>query len=78
MDVQKELERFQADAIYLDKHRTELTERYPEQWVAVYNLQVVGAAEDLDQLIEDLKCKGIPPGDVYQEFLSRTHLPLIV
>jgi hypothetical protein len=56
--------------LFLDKHRDELLQRYPERWVAVYNGEVVGAAKDPKRLIRQLERKGIPPGEVYREYLT--------
>ena len=70
MGVEAELARFQADALYLDQHRQELLAQYPDQWVAIYHQQVVGAAKDPKRLLNQLKRKGIPPGEVHRERLS--------
>jgi hypothetical protein len=68
--VQEDLERFGRDAEYFDQHRQELLEEYREQWVAIYHQQVVGAAEDPQRLIEQLERKGIPPGQVFREYVT--------
>jgi hypothetical protein len=70
MPAQHGVERFTRDGLYLDQHRQELLERYPDQWVAVYNQEVVGAAKDPKQLVRQLKRRGIPPGETYWERLS--------
>lgn len=77
LSVEEELKRYGKDLEYLDEHRQELLERYPERWVAVYNLRVVGAAKDLRRLIGKLEKQGIPPGEVYREFLTRNE-PLLI
>ena len=58
--VQVELERFKGDSSYYEAHHQELLEKYPEQWVAIYNEQVVGASPDYEQLLGDLEERGIP------------------
>ena len=70
MQVQQELARSRADALYLEEHREELIEQYPDRWVAIYNLQVVGAAKDPRRLVKQLERKGIPPGDTYWQYLT--------
>jgi len=34
--------RYREDERWLFEHAAELTERYPDQWVVIYNRQVVG------------------------------------
>ena len=70
MQAQQELERFTQDMLYFDQHRQELLQQYPERWVAIYNQQVVGAAKDLKRLIKQLERKGIPPSQVFREYLT--------
>ena len=70
MQPQLELGRFTQDMLYFDQHRHELLQQYPEHWVAIYNQQVVGAAKDLKRLIKQLERKGIPPSQVFREYLT--------
>ena len=58
--VQVELQRFKKDTAYYEAHHDELLEKYPEQWVAIYNQKVVGASPDYEQLLTDLEGKGVP------------------
>lgn len=78
MQVQRELERFTQDMLYVDQHRRELLERYPERWVAVYNQQVVGVAKDPKRLVRQLERKGIPSGQVFREYLTEQEDVLIL
>ena len=68
--MQKELERFRDDATYVDEHREELLQRYPESWIAVFERQVV--ADDLDpkRLLRKVQKQGLLPGRVYRTHLS--------
>jgi hypothetical protein len=34
--------------------------KYPEQWVPIYNQQVVGTSPDYEQLLDDMEGKGVP------------------
>ena len=70
MQVQQELDRSRADALYLEEHREELLEQYPERWVAIHNRRVVGAAKDPRRLVKQLERKGILPGDTYWQYLT--------
>ena len=69
-DVQKELARFTADAIWVDDHREELLKQYPDQWIAVYNQQVVGSAAEIEELVEQLERDGFPPNHIFTEYLT--------
>ena len=69
-DVQAELQRFKKDTAYYQAHYEELLEQYPEQWVAIYDEQVVGASPDFDQLLDDLNTKGVPSGRGLIEHLT--------
>lgn len=76
--VQQELEQYRNDAEYLEAHREELLEQYPERWVAIYNQQVVGVAKDAKGLKKQLERKGIPPGRVFREYLTHKEELLIL
>lgn len=76
--VQQELEQYRSDAQYLEEHRAELLEQYPERWVAIYNQQVVGAAKDAKRLKRQLERKGIKPSRVFREYLTKKEELLIL
>jgi hypothetical protein len=77
-EIQRDLERYRKDALYFDRHREELLQRYPDRWVAIYNQEVVGTAKDLERLIHQLEKKGLSPGQVYRGHLSTTEELLIL
>lgn len=64
-EKQADLQRFHQDGEYYEAHRDELLHQYPEQWVAVFQQQVVGANPDYERLLDDLKAKHIPLGKVF-------------
>jgi hypothetical protein len=70
MQIQQELDRFRADALYVEEHREELLKQYPERWVAILDRRVVGAAKDVRRLVKQLERKGIPPEDTYCRYLT--------
>jgi hypothetical protein len=70
MQAQQAMDQFTQDRLYVGRHRDELLQQYPDQWVAVYNQQVVGAAKDPEQVVKQLEHRGIPPGQAYCEWLS--------
>lgn len=71
MTVNEELARFERDGDYLDQHYEELLEQYPEQWVAIYNQRVVAHAKDIWELVRQVREGGIPPGDIFQSYLTK-------
>ena len=68
--VQEELQRFNQDSSYYEAHHQELLETYPEQWVAIYDQQVVGVAKDLKRLVARLQRAGIPTGRAFVEYVT--------
>ncbi len=77
-EIRAELERFGADGRWVNKHRNELLAKYPDQVIAVYNQQVVGASKDPRRLVRQLERKGLDPGRVYRKFLSTSDQLVIV
>ncbi len=70
MQVEQEIEHYRADALYFEAHRQELLRQYPEQWVAVYDRQVVATASEIPELREQLDQQGFPRGEVFVEYVS--------
>jgi Family of unknown function (DUF5678) len=77
-ELQAELQRFKRDTQYYEAHREELLTQYPEQWVAVFNQQVVGAAPDFEQLLAMLEQSGIPVERTLIEHVTRKEELLIL
>ncbi len=77
-ELQRELQRFKRDTQYYEAHRAKLLTQYPEQWVAVFNQQVVGAAPDFDQLLSILEQSGIPAERALIEHVTRKEELLIL
>ena len=63
--TQVELRRFHKNVEYYEAHQDALLAQYPDQWVAIFNEQVVGTDPDYLRLLEDLKAKSIPLGKVF-------------
>ena len=75
--VQAELQQFKKDTAYYEAHHEELLKKYPEQWVAIFDQQVVGASPDYEKLFDDLQAKGYSVGHVLVEYLT-THDELLI
>ena len=77
MQVKEELDRFQDDMAYFDRHREELLGKYPEKWVAIYDHEVVGAAKALPTLVALLERKGLR-GRAFVDFVTEREELLIL
>ena len=67
---QTHLERYHADALWFGEHYAELKSLYPDQWVGVRNKKVVGAHEDAELLMIELKSKGVSLDNMFFDFVS--------
>ena len=70
IDAATELDRFTHDSEYCEAHYHELLETYPERWIAIYKLEIVGVDADYKQLLNDLERQGLPLGQVLTRFLT--------
>jgi hypothetical protein len=77
-EQQASLRRFDQDAEYFESHQEELLARHAEEWVAIYDDEVVGAAPELDDLLAALRERGIPAGQAFVEFVTSHQEPLIL
>ena len=59
-------------------HYQEFIEKYPDQFVAVYNGEVVAANPDLFGLVAELEKLGLKPRQVWSEFIEATPRTLIL
>jgi len=66
----EDLRQFRRDNEYYEAHYEGFVKSYPDQWVAIFDQQVVGAGPDPDRLIHDLKEKGVPIGMVVVKYLT--------
>lgn len=78
MTAAEKVERFRKDALYVNEHWEELMARYPDCWVALYELKVVADAKTPVQLRTKLLKKGIEPGTTYWHHLATEEDLLIV
>lgn len=72
------LDRFKEDSEYFEEHRNELLQKYPEQWIAIFNRKVAGTAPTFDGLLDVLEGKDIPLGEAVVDRLSRKGEHLIL
>jgi hypothetical protein len=75
---QTELQRFRADIEYFQAHRDELARAHPDQWIAVYQQRLVGFAGGFEELLADLRARGVPPEHALVEHLTNADEILIL
>jgi len=73
------LRNFQADHMWFDQHYEELKKKYKEEWVAVFQKQVIDHAKSLKILLRRLR-KNYPndAGDIVVEFVTLEEVNLIL
>jgi hypothetical protein len=57
---QEAFEKFKRDVDYYEAHRGELLGKYPEQWIAIRDQQIIGAASSPAELRDHLRDRGLP------------------
>ena len=67
-----------AGAEFLDRHHEELTERYPDEWIALRRDQVVGHARDLGDLSRTLTGKGVDRRGLVFHFMTTSDRTLLL
>ena len=72
------LERFRTDVEYIVGNKPRLLEQYAEQWIAVYEGNVVAARKDLNKLARLVEGQGISPEAVIIDFLTAHEQVLIL
>ena len=76
--VLERLEQFEKDNRFLDKHRQEWTELYPDCWVIVYEERLVSHGESLSEVLEAVIGQGIPSQNAARDFLPKEPVKLIL
>jgi hypothetical protein len=78
-DLVKELEAFEGNLKWIDEHYDALKNKYPDQWVAVFNKKVVGNNKNLKKIIRKLK-ESFPQNydHVATEYISTKKIELIL
>lgn len=58
------------DSSFFQEHHEELLSQYGEHWVGIFNQKVAGVSPDMDELLNELKRKGVPLDQVLFEYLT--------
>ena len=75
--IQK-LQDYSKSAAMVSSSYQRLIEEYESQWIGVYLEKVVANAGTLDELIEKLKEREIPPGETVVQFITEEQQTLIL
>lgn len=70
--------RFGRDVDYLNSIWAQVKKDYPDQYVAVYDGEIVASHRELEKVVATLKSKGFPPNHTLVRFASRKPLKLIL
>lgn len=60
----------EAEQKFWEKHRDELSQKYPDQFVAVVDGAVIATATDLQQLLYALRTKSVDPPMAWVRFMA--------
>lgn len=69
-EIEAEVRDAEAQRRYWEEHSTELGERYPDQFVAVLDGEVVASGNDLQELLYSLRAKGVDPLRAWVRFMT--------
>jgi len=70
--------RADEEQAFWDEKASEFQLHYPDQFVAVYNLEVVATASELVGLLDALKAQDLQPADVWVRYFSAHPMLLIL
>jgi hypothetical protein len=70
--ARKALEAGEVEQAFWDKHWDDFLERYPEQFVAVKDGQVLAASEDLQEVLQVVQAAGVEPAEIWIQFLTKS------
>jgi len=61
---------------FIESHRKELLQRYPDQWIAVYKRDIVEVDKELRRLVRKLRTSGAPLKYIALEHLKSEEIPV--
>lgn len=76
--IDEELRDFRKTARYLSSRRSRITERYPEQWVALHSGKVQAHGPTLTGVLEEIDAKGLSRGQTIVTFIHKEPRTLIL
>ncbi len=67
---EEQYQQYSGSVHFIDKDRKELLSKYADNWVAVYNSKVIAYGKKYQDVVEKIKEKKLPIGEVAVKFLS--------
>ena len=77
-ELVEHIRQFERDSRFLELHHDLLLDQFAEQWVAVFDEQVVAHDTNINSVLRQLGRKKIPQNRVAVEFLTRRRKTLIL
>jgi hypothetical protein len=74
----RSVDAFRQDAEYLGEHRAELTQSYPNEWVAIFEGQVVAHSRQSRDVMRQLRLAGLVNRSPVIQFLTTQPITLIL
>lgn len=64
------LRAFARRVAHMENQRKQLTQKYPDKWVAMAEFDIVAVADSLDEILSELDRKKVSRSDAVVEFLN--------
>jgi hypothetical protein len=71
-DIRRRFERAREERAFWEANYLDLLARYPDEWIAVENGEVIARASHVWDLVQDLEAQGIEPRTAWITFLNAT------
>ena len=76
--LHRELKRFRRAARLLSSHHRRLIEKYPNQWIAVYDDDVIASGATLDAVLKEVARKKVPQERTIVHFVEKDQRTMIL
>ena len=73
-EFERKYQQYSESVHFIDRDKSKLLSKYANNWVAVYNSKVIAHGEKYQDVVEDIKRKGLPIGEVALKFLSNRRM----
>ena len=77
-DVDRDLQNFRKAAHVLSSQRPRLIDRYPKQWVAVYDGKVRARGRTFQAVMKQIDKEGLPREHTIVRFIDKNHRTMIL
>lgn len=77
-EINRSLAIFSKSTRLVADHYSELMERYPDEWIAVYNGRVRAHGKSFQAVLDEVDAKGLPRAQTLLRFMNTKPQTLIV